>query len=65
MKMTTDPAFRAAINAINQDIQDGECLSAAMRKFPQYFDAKYTVLIREGEVNGNLEISLQRLASGC
>jgi len=60
----SDPAFRAAIDEINRDIQEGGMLSRSMAKHPQFFDEHYTRAVRLGEVTGTLEVQLQRLALG-
>jgi type II secretory pathway component PulF len=59
-----DPTFRAAIEDVNREIQEGNSLSRAMARHPQYFSEAYITAIRRGEVEGRLEIYLQQLAAG-
>jgi type II secretory pathway component PulF len=60
-----DPAFRAAIEDVNRYIQEGNSLSRAMARHPQYFGEQYVAAIRRGEVEGRLEVYLHQLAEGA
>lgn len=58
------PPFRQAIEQINQEVQEGQTLSGALSRHPEFFNERYVKAIRLGEVSGQLEIVLQRLAAG-
>lgn len=59
--------LRQAIVQIQQDVmgdgQHGSTLSEAMSKHPNMFSETYINAIREGEINGNLAVILQRLGT--
>lgn len=55
--------FRRVIEQINQEVQAGHTLSGAIRKHPDVFSQDYADSIRQGEVNGNLDVMLQQLCS--
>lgn len=58
----TNPKFLKIIDSILQDIDAGETLASAMAKYPTVFDAVYMNLIRAGEISGNLDQTLEKLA---
>lgn len=60
-----DSDFRAAIIQIRTDLFNGSRLSSPMRKYPQYFSEAYIAVIEEGEVAGQLEVSLNQLANAA
>lgn len=59
-----DAAFRAALTQVREQIEQGDTLSGAMSRHPQFFGKEYLRIVREGEVNGTLKVALQRLAAG-
>jgi type IV pilus assembly protein PilC len=59
---TENPELKRAIGEIRQQVQDGQSLSSAMRRFPHIFSHIMISLIRAGETGGFLELSLQRIA---
>jgi type II secretory pathway component PulF len=59
---SSDPEFQKIIETINQDIQLGANLSAAMEKHPQAFTTEYISIIRRAEVEGCLNLALQNLS---
>lgn len=60
----TDPAFRAVLEQICDDIREGHRLSSAMARHPTFFRDDYVRAVRTGEVVGRLETALNRLADG-
>lgn len=56
-------AVREIISTITPMIRDGSSLSHAFSKFPQHFDEMTLMMIKAGEVGGQLEVRLQYLAS--
>lgn len=54
--------FRAVINDLHARIQAGSDLSGALEKYPRCFDTIYVNLVRSGEISGQLDRVLVRLA---
>lgn len=54
--------MRAAISALVSDVRGGTDLSVAMEKSPKVFDPLYVSMVRSGEVSGQMDIILERLA---
>ncbi len=48
---------------VRRQVEAGQSLSSALERFPKTFDRLYVALVRAGEVSGNLEVILDRLAS--
>lgn len=59
---TQNPAFKAVVKKIREDVETGIPLSDAMAKHPQLFNRLYIQLIRAGEASGNLDTILDRVA---
>lgn len=59
---TANPRFAMALDRIVEDIRSGSDLSAAMSKFPTVFSNIYLSMIRAGEVSGQIDDILVRLA---
>lgn len=57
------PPLGAAIEEINQQVQQGQTLSGAMASRPEIFSPLYVAVIRAGEVGGVLDETLRRLAN--
>lgn len=57
-----NPAVAKLLLDIKSDVETGNSLSAAFRKYPLYFDQLYCNLIAAGEQAGILEALLDRLA---
>ena len=57
-----NPAVGKLLLDIKADVETGSSLSAAFRKYPQYFDALYCNLVAAGEQAGILDSLLDRLA---
>lgn len=47
---------------VRRQVEAGQSLSSALERFPKTFNRLYVALVRAGEVSGNLEVILERLA---
>jgi type IV pilus assembly protein PilC len=47
---------------VRRQVEAGQSLSSALERFPKTFNRLYVALVRAGEVSGNLEVILDRLA---
>ncbi len=56
------PLFRRAIKGMIQDVNQGESLAKAMRKWPRVFDNLTIAMVEAGEAGGVLDETLRRLA---
>lgn len=61
-KQTKDSVFSQALSQIVADVEGGSSLSAALSKFPRFFDTIYIKLIEAGEAGGVLDKILEKLA---
>jgi type IV pilus assembly protein PilC len=59
---TANPRFAVCLDRIVEDIRAGSDLSAAMSKYPTVFSNIYLAMIRAGEVSGQIDEILVRLA---
>jgi type IV pilus assembly protein PilC len=62
-KGAANPAVGKLLVDIKTDVETGNSLAAAFRKFPLYFDNLYCNLVQAGEQAGILESLLDRLAT--
>lgn len=60
---TESKHFSTVIDSLRSDIQSGSSLSQAMARHPKQFNRLYVAMIRAGETGGNLDITLNELAS--
>jgi type IV pilus assembly protein PilC len=60
---TEHQGMRKVIEYMRSDIENGDCLSEAMEKYPGVFSAMYVSVVRAGEATGIMEDVLNRLAS--
>lgn len=60
---TENQFFSSVIDALRADIQSGSSLSQAMARHPKQFNRLYIAMIRAGETGGNLDITLNELAT--
>lgn len=60
---TESKYFSSVIDALRADIQSGSSLSQAMSRHPKQFNRLYVAMIRAGETGGNLDITLNELAT--
>jgi type IV pilus assembly protein PilC len=56
------PKFRRALTAMAQDVNQGDSLGTAMRRWPQVFDNLTIAMVEAGEAGGVLDDTLKRLA---
>lgn len=54
--------FQEVIRSVQNDVQSGISLSAAVGRFPQVFNGLYVSLVRAGEASGKVGETLERLA---
>ena len=59
---TENPRFAVVLDRVVEDIRAGSDLSAAMSKYPTVFSNIYLSMIRAGEVSGQIDEILVRLA---
>lgn len=55
--------LKDALKKIREDVETGSPLSDALAKFPAIFNKLYIYLVRAGEVSGNLDGILERIAA--
>jgi type IV pilus assembly protein PilC len=61
-KQSDNPTFGETILKVKGNIEIGNNLSEAMRKFPDIWDSLYCNLVEAGEIGGILDIIFRRLA---
>jgi type IV pilus assembly protein PilC len=57
-----NPDLKRVIDDLNQELQAGNTLSAAMSKHPAAFSADQVTVVRQGEITGRLKDALRILA---
>lgn len=57
-----NPGFKKTLSCVAEDIRTGNDLSKAMSKYPKAFSDIYVNMVRAGEVSGQLDEILVRLA---
>ncbi|MFH1998950.1 MAG: type II secretion system F family protein, partial [Planctomycetota bacterium] len=57
-----NPGFKKTLSCVAEDIRTGNDLSKAMGKYPKCFSEIYVNMVRAGEVSGQLDEILVRLA---
>ncbi len=62
-KQADKQGMKDALKKIREDVETGLPLSDAMARFPGIFNKLYIYLVRAGEVSGNLDGILERVAS--
>ena len=55
--------LRTVLVAVRSDVEHGSSFSAALAKHPKVFDRLYVSMVRAGEVGGQLDVVLLKLAS--
>lgn len=55
--------LKNALNKVREDVETGQPLSDALSRHPSIFNRLYIYLVRAGEVSGNLDGILERVAS--
>ncbi len=61
-EQSSNPKFKRALMAINNDVQQGTNLSEALAKHPDCFDKLYVSMVEAGEIGGVLDEVMNRLA---
>lgn len=61
-QQTDNLYFKEVLREVRRSIDEGENLSNALSRFPKIFPGIYINLVRTGELTGNLDIMLDRLA---
>ncbi len=56
------PGMKKAVGVLVEEVRSGVDLSVAMEKCPRAFDPLYISMVRAGEVSGQMDIILERLA---
>src|SRR5215472_13324780 len=54
--------FRAAIGAVQKEVEQGNNLASSMKMHPKVFDDLYTNMVAAGEAGGILDTIFQRLS---
>ena len=62
-KQADKQGLKDALKKVREDVETGIPLSDALAKFPSIFNKLYIYLVRAGEVSGNLDGILERIAS--
>jgi type IV pilus assembly protein PilC len=62
-RQTEKQGFKDALKKIREDVETGLPLSDAMAKYPGIFNKLYIYLVKAGEVSGNLDGILERVAA--
>ena len=58
-----NPSMRSALDAVARNVEGGATFSDALKEYPEIFSTLYVSMVHSGEVGGNLETTLSRLAS--
>jgi len=61
-EQASNPKFKKALYAVNDDVQQGTNLSEALAKHPDCFDQLYVSMVEAGEIGGVLDEVMNRLA---
>ncbi|HHI78463.1 MAG TPA: type II secretion system F family protein [Planctomycetes bacterium] len=59
---TEHPGFKRALKGVVEDVRTGQDFSNACAKYPACFSDIYVSMIRAGEVSGQIDVILERLA---
>jgi type IV pilus assembly protein PilC len=62
-RQTDKQGFKDALKKVREDVETGLPLSEALSKFPRIFNRLYIHLVKAGEVSGNLDGILERIAT--
>lgn len=62
VKQTVNPKLKKIVSQIADDVEGGERLSVAMKKYPKVFTSFYLSIIKSGETSGQLASVLGYLA---
>jgi type II secretory pathway component PulF len=59
---TNNKSLKTILNDLISKIEDGKSLSESLSAHPKLFSSLYTSMVYSGEVGGNIELTLKRLA---
>jgi type II secretory pathway component PulF len=62
LKQTPNKSLRSILADLKSKIRDGNQLSASLAAYPDFFPPVFISMVHSGEVSGNLDKSLKRLA---
>lgn len=62
-KQIKEPRWQRVLNAVRQQVEEGDNLANALRQHPRYFDHVYCSLVAAGESSGQLAAMLDRLSN--
>ncbi len=60
---TENKFFAGVVEQLRVDIQSGSSLSQALSRHPKQFNRLYVAMVRAGEIGGNLDLTLNELAT--
>ncbi len=61
-KQGDNPTLQSMLARIQKDVESGDDLSSALKRFPKYFDRTYVNLVRASEASGALSAMLERIS---
>lgn len=61
-KQSENKTLMKTLNVVNEDVQKGSTLSEGMRRHPKIFPFLLTNMVQAGEVSGNLDTIMERMA---
>lgn len=62
-EQTESKALKKALHDVEKDIRGGTAFSDAVEKYPKIFPALFSNMVRAGEMTGNLDETLDRMAT--
>lgn len=62
VEQSESPKLKGVMSQVKDRVNEGKSLAEALKEFPNAFPPLYTSMIRVGEVSGNLDLVLLRLA---
>jgi type II secretory pathway component PulF len=60
---TQNPYFKASLEKIIEDLNNGRSIEEAFAKYPKIFDTTYVSLVKAGETSGTLDTVLDNICS--
>jgi general secretion pathway protein F len=62
VEQTEDHRLKSVLSQVRESVNEGKSLAEACNRFPRIFSPIFVSMIRVGEVSGNLDLVLNRLA---
>ncbi len=62
VEQSEDPKLKSVMSQVRESVNEGKSLADSMKVFPRVFSPIFVSMIRVGEVSGNLDLVLKRLA---